>query len=95
MMQWREEPVESPVRLVWHDLSERPPHYVALGLDMQATQQEIRNAYRSLMPAVHPDRCSVGEQAIAHQRAAALNEAYGVLRDPTRRAAYDRQYGQG
>ena len=94
-MQWREESVDVPVRWVWHDLSERPPYYRALGLDIHATQQEIRSAYRSLMSAVHPDRAPAVERSRAHQQAAALNEAYAVLRDPGRRAVYDRQYGQG
>ena len=94
-MQWREEPVDLPARWVWHDMREGPPHYRALGLDMQATQQTIRSAYRTLISTVHPDRCSSAEQAQAHQQAAILNEAYAVLRDPVRRAAYDGQYGRG
>ena len=67
-------------------------YYDVLGISPEATEQEIRAAYRSLAMLLHPDR--LGDQRpelkrFAEERIRALNEAYEVLRDPARRAAYD------
>jgi plasmid stabilization system protein ParE len=59
-------------------------HYDTLGLTPQAGAEEIRAAYRHLARRYHPDKGSVDARAMA-----ALNEAYRVLREPARRAAYD------
>src|SRR5262249_9612115 len=59
--------------------------YDRLGVTATATPEEIRSAYRRLARLIHPDRGSAGsEQALA-----AVNEAWRVLSDPGRRAAYD------
>jgi curved DNA-binding protein CbpA len=59
--------------------------YERLGITPDASAAEIRAAYRRLAQEVHPDhgRASLDEMAL-------LNDAYVILRDPDRRAAYDR-----
>ena len=58
-----------------------------LGVDPTADAEAVRLAYRRRIRAAHPDRAG----ATAHQTASAINAAWWVLRDPARRAAYDRQ----
>jgi molecular chaperone DnaJ len=59
-------------------------YYVVLGIGSDATQDEIRSAYRSKAKKYHPD-CS-GENS---EPFLAIGEAYEVLGDPARRRAYD------
>lgn len=58
-------------------------YYATLGADADATQGEIDRLYKRLAVRHHPDRGGDEEQMKA------LNEAYGVLRDETRRRDYD------
>jgi curved DNA-binding protein CbpA len=60
-------------------------HYQRLGVAPTATQAEIRAAYRELARRHHPDV----SDADANTAMVAVNEAWYVLRDPARRAAYD------
>jgi hypothetical protein len=60
-------------------------HYDRLGVSPAASTAEIRAAYRELARRVHPDVAG-GDVGTAM---AALNEAWSVLGDPARRAAYD------
>ena len=60
-------------------------HYQRLGVAPTATQPEIRAAYRDLARLHHPDV----SDADADAAMVAVNEAWYVLRDPARRAAYD------
>jgi hypothetical protein len=62
-------------------------HYEALGVPVSATADEIRRAYLRQARLHHPD-VGGGDRAMQ-----ALNEAWAVLRDPTRRHAYDRALG--
>jgi hypothetical protein len=64
-------------------------HYQRLGVDPDASDAEIRDAYRRLARRVHPD--APGGSA---QEMALLNEAWRVLRDPERRRAYDGELGR-
>jgi hypothetical protein len=59
--------------------------YAVLGVAPSATADELRLAYRTAARAAHPDRH--GDASAA--RMAAVNEAWHVLGDPGRRAAYD------
>ena len=60
-----------------------PDHYTTLGVEADAAQREIERRYKRLAAEHHPDRG--GDE----ERMKSLNEAYRVLRDDTRRAAYD------
>ena len=64
-----------------------PDYYAILEVSPTATQAEIRRSYRRLARLHHPD---LNQQALdIHIKR--LTEAYAVLRDPRKRAAYDQQ----
>jgi molecular chaperone DnaJ len=64
-------------------------YYEILGLTRQAGTDEIRTSFRKLAKQYHPD---VNKDPAAEERFKELNEAYAVLSDEQKRAAYDR-YG--
>lgn len=65
-------------------------YYEILGVSRQATDAELKSAYRKLALQFHPDRNPGNREAEEKFREAA--EAYEVLRDPRKRKIYD-QYG--
>src|SRR5262245_12851961 len=65
-------------------------YYEILGLARGASEQDMKAAFRRLAKDCHPDR-NPGDKN-AEQTFKELNEAYEVLRDPQKRAAYD-QFG--
>ncbi len=65
-------------------------YYEILGVSRNATQEEIKRAYRRLAKEYHPDR-NPGDKE-AEEKLKKINEAYSVLSDPEKRANYDR-YG--
>lgn len=66
-------------------------YYQTMGVARGASQDEIKRAYRRLARKYHPD---VSKLSDAEERFKELGEAYEVLRDPEKRAAYD-QLGSG
>ena len=70
-------------------MAERDP-YEVLGVSRSATADEIRSAYRKLARTHHPD---VSTEADADKKFAEVQEAYEVLSDAEKRAAFDR-FGQ-
>ncbi|MCB2103292.1 MAG: molecular chaperone DnaJ, partial [Rhodobacteraceae bacterium] len=65
-------------------------YYEVLGVSRGASAEEIKKAYRAKAKELHPDRNKDNPQAESDFKEA--NEAYDVLKDETRKAAYDR-YG--
>ena len=68
---------------------ERKDYYEILGVPRNATQEEIRRAYKRLVKEWHPDRHPENRKE-AEQRFKEIQEAYEVLIDPQKRAMYDR-----
>jgi curved DNA-binding protein len=66
-------------------------YYKALGVDKNATQEDIKKAYRKLARKHHPDLNPNNKEA--HKKFQQLNEANEVLSDPEKRKKYD-QYGK-
>src|SRR5262249_51903089 len=64
--------------------------YEVLGLSKSASADEIQKAYRKLSKKYHPDRNPGDKQADASYKE--VQEAYGILGDPTKKANYD-QFG--
>jgi hypothetical protein len=72
-------------------------HYELLGLRPDASQDEVRAAYRALARRHHPDTQHDVDAAAAERARhtmAALNAAWAVLGDPARRRAYDAELGR-
>lgn len=63
----------------------RKNYYFILGLAPEATQEQIRSAYRRRALELHPDLTGLGSEQFLE-----LQEAYDVLSDPVRRQIYDR-----
>jgi molecular chaperone DnaJ len=63
-------------------------YYSVLGVSATASDDEIKKAYRRLAMRYHPDRN--GGTKESEERFKEITEAYDVLRDPSKRAAYDR-----
>src|SRR6202789_6067 len=65
-------------------------YYHVLGVERNATAEDIKKAYRKLAVKYHPDK-NPGDKA-AEEKFKELGEAYEILSNPDKRAAYDR-YG--
>ena len=65
-----------------------PTAYQILKIEVDADHTAIREAYRRLAAAAHPDRHP--EDPAAHERFLAIQAAYEVLSDPERRRQHDR-----
>ena len=63
-------------------------YYAVLGVALQASQEEIKKAYRKLALQFHPDRNRGNHQA--EHRIREVNAAYEILGDPEARKTYDR-----
>lgn len=62
-------------------------YYASLGVQKEASEQEIRKAYRKLAKDYHPD--THPNDPVAEKRFKEINEAYEVLSDKEKRARYD------
>ena len=63
-------------------------YYEVLGVQRNASEQDLKSAFRKLAKECHPDK-NPGDKA-AEQNFKELNEAYEALKDPQKRAAYDK-----
>ena len=65
--------------------------YTTLGVERTAADDDIKKSYRKLAMTYHPDRNGGSKEA--EEKFKEITEAYDVLRDPQKRATYDR-YGE-
>jgi molecular chaperone DnaJ len=73
---------------IWESVTtSKRDYYDVLGLDRNASDEEIRKAFRRLAFQYHPDR---NREDGASEKFKEINEAYEVLSDPNKRAKYDR-----
>lgn len=67
-------------------------YYEVLGINRNTSEAELKKAYRRLAMKYHPDRVTGADRAEAEQKFKEAKEAYEMLSDPRKRAAYD-QFG--
>src|SRR5579884_2424204 len=72
-------------------MAARPDYYKILGVGKNASDEEIKKAYRKLARRYHPDRNSGDKQA--EERFKEISQAHDVLSDAEKRKAYDRGTG--
>ena len=72
-------------------MADRPDYYKILGVGKNASEEEIKKAYRKLARQYHPDRNHGDKQA--EERFKEISQAHDVLSDPEKRKAYDRGSG--
>jgi molecular chaperone DnaJ len=72
-------------------MATKTDYYEILGVDKNASADEIKKAYRKQALAWHPDRHK-DDKEVAEKKFKEINEAYQVLSDPQKRSAYD-QFG--
>ncbi|MGF1484312.1 MAG: molecular chaperone DnaJ [Opitutales bacterium] len=71
-------------------MADKKDYYELLGVERNASEQELKKAYRRMAVKYHPDK-NKGDPS-AEETFKEIGEAYEVLKDPDKRAAYDR-YG--
>ena len=66
-------------------------YYAILGVDKNASEHEIKKAYKKMAMKYHPDRNAESEETkkMAEKKFIDVNDAYSVLSDPKKRAMYD------
>ena len=73
------------------DKARNRDYYQILGINRNATQDEIKKAYRKLALKYHPDRNSESEQSkkIAQRKFQDISDAYSILSDPKKKEMFD------
>src|SRR4029450_1304471 len=73
-------------------MAKKRDYYEVLGVAKNAAEEDIKKAYRKLAMKFHPDRNQGDDAKKAEEKFKEAKEAYEMLSDPQKRAAYD-QYG--
>ncbi|MFN2298923.1 MAG: J domain-containing protein, partial [Anaerolineales bacterium] len=82
--------VHRPSSMVWSIIPPMPiDPYAMLQVARNAEPEVIAAAYRALARKYHPDK---GGSGAATRRMQKINQAYGILKDPVKRKAYDRKH---
>lgn len=68
-------------------------YYKILGVDKTANEKDIKSAWRKMSLKYHPDKLPQSEEEFGKSMMQKINEAYSILRDPSKRALYDK-YGK-
>ena len=85
---------EDDLNQLFARLGKASNHYEVLGVDRNASDEELKNAYHTLARRYHPDRFHQSDTKLSNQIDSAFAQiarAYGTLGDQTSRAAYDAQ----
>jgi len=70
-----------------YDMITKRDYYEVLGVSREATDEEIKKAYRRMAFRYHPDR---NRDGVAEEKFKEINEAYQILSDSQKRSTYDR-----
>lgn len=70
-------------------------HYDTLGIERDATDQQVRAAFRKLALKYHPDKYSGKARSEAEERFQSITEAFNVLSHPSSREKYDIEISKG
>lgn len=70
-------------------MAKNKDYYATLGVDKNATQDEIKSAFRKMAKKYHPD---INKEPGAEEKFKEIGEAYSILSDPEKRRTYD-QFG--
>ncbi len=71
-------------------MSTKRDYYEILGVSKDATNEEIKRAYRKLAMQYHPDKAPADKKKEYEEKFKEISEAYAVLSDKEKRAQYDR-----
>src|SRR5450432_4223325 len=69
-------------------------YYAIFEITRDEPQANIKGKYHVLIHAWHPDKFPAELKQVAGEKTTLINEAYSILSNPTKRAAYDREWAQ-
>ncbi len=64
-------------------------YYEVLGVERNATEEDLKKSYRKLARQFHPDTCGDQEKKVAEEKFKEISEAYAILSDQEKRRRYD------
>ena len=84
----------SPAALVIPDVADGLNYYQVLGIDVSATKDELRKAYRKHVLRWHPNKVPAERTEVATERFKVISAAYEVLTDDAQRKKYDAELAE-
>ena len=75
-------------------MAEYPDYYHILGVDKNASLDDIKKQYRKLARKYHPDVSKEKDKKLAEEKFKQVKEAYEVLKDPAKKKTYDQMRSQ-